>query len=331
MTEPVAVGLPSEPLGADVEQNVEAWTRMGYRSVWAGEVAGPDFASLLGAVGVLGRRFGGLELGVGVAPVQTRAPWLLAATAASLASISGRPFNLGIGASSKVIVGDWSGADADRGLTRVRESVQIIRQALDGERTHVDGATTTSHRYRLPWRPEQDVRVLVGATGPRSLRQAGRVADGIVLTNVAPEHLPVVLSDMRAGEQERSEQTPRAVAVMAYCVVTDRVEETIEESRKTFLPYVVSEAYSGLLTRLGFGADVERALELSGAGRRDEARAALSHELLHALAAVGSAHDVAARVRAYLDAGADTVAVYPLGGDRGTYLDTWQAGAQALE
>jgi probable F420-dependent oxidoreductase len=329
----LAVGLPSDAaLLRDVSTTVDEWARLGYRSVWASEVAGPDFATTLGAIGVASRRYGGFELGVGVAPVQTRAPWLLAATGASLATISGKPFNLGVGASSELIVGDWSGRDASRPLTQVRETVEIIRQALRQERTDFQGRTACSRRYRLPWTPDAEVRVLIGSAGPRSLRQAGSIADGVVLNMISPEHVPQLLADVEAGRQacaDAARPRPHAV-VLAFCDVTDDEAAARERVRASYLSYIATRAYGDLLIRLGFADDVVRTRELFAARRRAEAAAALSPDLVDALVALGSPSTITARVRGFLEAGADTVVVCPDGDSQRDWFRTWEAAQKAL-
>src|SRR5687767_12538503 len=109
----LAVSLPiaGMPLHEtpDVVRAAQGW---GYTAAWASEVAGPDFPSVLGAVAATCD----VDLGVAVAPVQTRSPWLLAATASSLSHLSKGRFSLGLGTSSEVIVQQWSGVDFQRPL-----------------------------------------------------------------------------------------------------------------------------------------------------------------------------------------------------------------------
>ncbi|MBV9350531.1 MAG: hypothetical protein JOZ23_03205, partial [Mycobacterium sp.] len=73
--------------------------------------------------------------------------------------------------------------------------------------------------------------------------------------------------------------------------------------------YLAPPGYGEMFSDLGFPDLVERAR--SGA-RRSELAAAIPLELAEQLGAFGSPEQIAARLRAYLHAGADTVAVVPV-------------------
>jgi alkanesulfonate monooxygenase SsuD/methylene tetrahydromethanopterin reductase-like flavin-dependent oxidoreductase (luciferase family) len=80
---------------------------LGYSDVWTAEVGAADAFSPLAAVAVRTER---VRLGTALVPVFTRPPALVAMSAAGLANLSGGRFELGVGASSAAIVGDWMGA-----------------------------------------------------------------------------------------------------------------------------------------------------------------------------------------------------------------------------
>jgi alkanesulfonate monooxygenase SsuD/methylene tetrahydromethanopterin reductase-like flavin-dependent oxidoreductase (luciferase family) len=73
--------------------------------------------------------------------------------------------------------------------------------------------------------------------------------------------------------------------------------------------YLAPPGYGEMFCELGFGDLVQRAR--AGARRADLA-AAIPIELAQQLAALGTPDQVADRIRSYLDAGADTVAVIPV-------------------
>jgi alkanesulfonate monooxygenase SsuD/methylene tetrahydromethanopterin reductase-like flavin-dependent oxidoreductase (luciferase family) len=73
--------------------------------------------------------------------------------------------------------------------------------------------------------------------------------------------------------------------------------------------YLAPPGYGEMFCELGFADFVERARK---GARRSELAAAIPLELAEQLAAVGSPERVAGRLQAYLQAGADTVAVIPV-------------------
>jgi probable F420-dependent oxidoreductase len=316
----LAVSLPMAgvPLPDSVAIVREA-TQWGYSAAWASEVAGPDFATLLGAVSVATD----VDLGVAVVPVQTRSPWLLAATASSLSHLSGGRFSLGLGTSSEVIVSKWSGIPFERPLARLRETVEVVRAMLGGERVSVDGEFFSTSGYRIFAPPPAPVPIIVGALNERSLRQAGAIGDGLALNQVAAEDVAGMLDQWRAGAEEAGRSVEgQPVVDRLFCLVTDQAAEAREFLRSFFAPYVATTVYNKFYRAHGFEEEADAVVAAMKSGDRAAAAAAVSDRLLDAVTAVGDADAVAARVQAYVDAGVTVPAIACLGLGRDDHVRT---------
>ena len=88
--------------------------------------------------------------GTGIVGVFQRGPALLAQEAAALDSASRGRFVLGIGSSSDRIVEGWNGIPFERPLSKVRETLDFLRTALDGERTASGFKLETAPAQRVP-------------------------------------------------------------------------------------------------------------------------------------------------------------------------------------
>ena len=128
-----------------------------------------------------------VRVGVGLLPVPLRNVALTAMEAATLHRLFPGRAILGLGHG----VQDWMGQVGVRvasPLTLLREYLLALRALLDGERVTVDGRYVKLDDVGLDWPPEAGLPLLAGATGPRSLRLAGEVADGTVLhAGTAPD------------------------------------------------------------------------------------------------------------------------------------------------
>ena len=100
----MTVPLPG-PLHSHREQLVEL-ADLGYTDVWSAESDGGDGFTPLALAAAWEPR---LRLGTAIVPAYTRAPALMAQTAAALADAAPGRFALGIGSSSNVIVEHWNG------------------------------------------------------------------------------------------------------------------------------------------------------------------------------------------------------------------------------
>lgn len=304
----VSLPVPGLPLSATAEF-VRAAAARGYRAAWASEVAGPDFATLLGSVA--GRA--DVDLGVAVAPAQTRAPWLLAATAASLSHLSGGRFALGVGTSSEVIIEGWSGLPFDAPLARLRETVEVLRHVLGGQRVTFAGEHVRVTGYRLPEPPPAPVPILLGALNPVSLRQAGELGDGVCLNQLAVAHLPRILAEVRAGATAGGRDGEPTVVARLFCLVTDDVPAARAAVRRTFAPYAATTVYNRFFRWLGYVEEMDALGAALSVGDRAGAAAALSDRMVDDLYVLGDAGTVADRVAAYAEAGVTVPVIASLG------------------
>jgi probable F420-dependent oxidoreductase len=118
-----------------------------------------------------------------------RHPVDVARETATVASISGGRFELGIGAGHMKSEYDAAGILFDSGATRVerlRESVQIILALLAGDPIAIDGKHYCVHANAgaLLWAPGVPVPLLIGGNGTRLLQLGGRFADIVGLAGI---------------------------------------------------------------------------------------------------------------------------------------------------
>ncbi len=122
-----------------------------------------------------------VAVGHGIAPAPFRNPAALAMEWATLAEVfPGRVIG-GIGHGVQA----WMEQIGDRvasPLTLLRETTLAVRGLLAGEVVTIDGRYVQINEVGLEYPPARIPQVLAGVTGPKSLRLAGEVADGTVLS-----------------------------------------------------------------------------------------------------------------------------------------------------
>jgi probable F420-dependent oxidoreductase len=311
----LAVSLPLTGVGpaegVEIARRAAEW---GYGACWLSEVQGPDAFTQLGALATTTD----MDLGVAVVPVQTRTPMVLAMSAITLAQMTGGRFTLGVGASSELIVERWAGQPFDAPLTHVRETVAALRPLLRGERGSYDGRFVRVDGYRPHATPDEPVPLWVGALNPRSLRQAGSVADGLCLNQFAPQHLGGLLDHVRTGAEEAGRDlrlgAEGGFGVMArlFCAVTDDVAAARPLVKAAFAPYIATSVYNRYYRSLGYEEEAEGVAAAAADGDRDAMAAAVSDRLVDEVFVLGNDEAVVARIREYLDAGVTLAALHPL-------------------
>src|ERR687889_2063657 len=116
--------------------------RLGYAVCWAAEAYGSDAATVLTWVAAQTQR---IDVGSAIFQIPARQPAMTAMTAATLDSLSGGRFRLGLGVSGPQVSEGWHGVRFDKPLGRTREYVDIVRSAMRRDKVAYSGK-----HYTLP-------------------------------------------------------------------------------------------------------------------------------------------------------------------------------------
>jgi len=184
----------------------------------------------------------------------------------------------------------------------MRETIEVLRPLLAGERSAHDGDFVRTHGFRLR-SPLAGTRIAVAAFGPKMIEVAATLADRLVLNLVTPA---------LAGGLAKSAGRPTTVWVPA---ALDPDAAALEQLRRELVVYAGQPGYGEMFSAAGFGDVVT--LARSGAHPR-EVLAKIPNAMIAAIGAIGDESEVRARIGAFHAAGVDTVALVPVtAGDPG--------------
>ena len=282
---------------------------MGYRSLWTVEATGSDAISLLGGVAAVAP---GLDLATGIVPIQLRTPPLAAMSAATLQALSpDADVWLGLGVSAPGILRGHGAAPVRRPLAMMREYVALLRECLSGESVTFEGDFWSVKRFRLGLKPtERRPNIVLAALGPRMLELAGEIADGVLLNYIPVSHVPASIARVRAGGNAR-------IFAYVHAAVGD-FEQRARSARRDLLNYSMADGYANMFREAGFADEVEAARSRMAERDRDGAAAAISDRMVQAIDFIGSADEVTAFMRSYVEAGVEHPVLMPMpwGDDR---------------
>ncbi len=309
----LAISLPVPP---DVNACIE-WAKraedLGYESVWIADTNGPDPFVLAAAVLRATER---VRAGIAVSPVYTRTPGVLAAAAATLGQLAPGRFILGLGSSSHAIVEQWHGLKFHRPLTRVRETVALVRALLAGEKSRFDGQTVRSHGLKLFVQPPSPVPIYIGALRPPMLELAGEIADGVAVNLFPVEALPRMLSHVAAGAQKAGKDASQLEVVCRHQVlVTNDRAAARELFRAALTGYFATPVYNRFAAWYGFEEEARLVAEGFRTGDRARTRQGMTDRFVDALAIFGTVEECRERIAAYVAAGVTTTAISVLSFD----------------
>lgn len=198
-----------------------------------------------------------------VTSLPLRPPALLAKTAATLDQLSGGRFELGLGAGAF-----WQGIEAMGGPNRtpgqaveaLEEAVEIIRRMWSGDR----GVRFEGKHYQVSGAqpgplPAHDMSIWLGVVGPRTMRLAGRIADGWIPSMAYMPPAKTVEGNAIIDEGARDADRDPSAIRRIYNVsgrFTDRVESEFSGNSKQIAgpPEHWIESLTHLATEQGFSS-----------------------------------------------------------------------------
>jgi len=292
----MTIPLGGVPL-ADHAAVFAALTEAGFTDLWTSEVSGTDAFTPLTLAAAWQPQ---ARLGTAITPVFTRGPALLAQSAAALAEAAPGRFQLGIGASSPVVVGDWNATDFTRPYARSRDMLRFLRAALAGEMVDEQYPTFAVRRFRLERPPALPPQILLAALRPGMLRLAAAEADGVIINWLAATDVPQVLSELTARPSPGAEFD--VVARIFVCPTADAAyARTV--GRRMIAAYLTVPAYAEFHRWLGRGDVLEPVWQAWAAGDRRAALAAIPDSLVDELIVHGEPEQCRDHVLSYAKAG----------------------------
>jgi len=241
-----------------------------------------------------------INLGPGVTNPYVVNPAWTASAIASLDEVSGGRAILGIGAGDRVTLEKLS-IEQKRPLSAIRESVEVIRALLKGETVNIDGKFLKLKDIRLNFKPSRVVPVYIGAQGPKMLRLASRIGDGILINASSPKDFEYAMGIIKEAAGERLKELD-IVAYTAFSVNKDK-----GKARKKALPivaFIVAGSPDVVLERHGIdkgkAAEIREAL---GKGDFPGAMGKVTDDMMEAFSIYGTPEDCVAKIEELLKVG----------------------------
>ncbi|UOZ04295.1 LLM class F420-dependent oxidoreductase [Amycolatopsis sp. WQ 127309] len=313
---------------------------LGYAVVWAAEAYGSDAVTVLSWIAAQTSR---IDVGAAVLQIPARTPAMTAMTAATLDTLSGGRFRLGLGVSGPQVSEGWHGVRFASPLGRTREYVGIVRSALRRERLKFEGEHFTlplpdgpGKALRLTVRPaRKHIPLYLAAIGPKNLALTGEIADGWLPVFFSPAHAGEQLAQIRAGAQAAGRSMDGFdVAPTVPLVVGDDWRACADAVRGYAALYLggmgsrEKNFYNQLAARMGFEAEAAEVQEKYLARDQAGAKAAVPLEFLDATSLLGPKERIAEKMTQFAEAGVTTLSVSSFSPDPGAALRT---AVEALE
>lgn len=272
-----------------------------------------------------------IQIGSGVINNWTRNIGLLAATFLTLDDLAPGRMICGLGAWWDPLAKNV-GITRRKPLTAMRETVAVLRKLLNlervtfhGEFIQVDGIELdVVHGRREP----RDVKIMIGATGPKMMKLTGEVSDGAVLNYcVPPEYNDRALELLEEGAQlsgRTLDDIDRPQLVV--CSVDHDHEKAIDTTRELLTQYLAQQPH--IAKASGVSMDVVEEIQsiLGWPATHEQIQKAkhlVPEDLIHRITASGTPDEAKTKVNEYIKHGCTCPILYPVGGDVKLLVDTF--------
>ena len=256
-----------------------------------------------------------LKLGTAVTNPQSRHPGIVAVNAATLEELAPGRTILGIGAGDRPLRA--LGLRPAR-LAELEASVDAVRRLLSGDRVTSTGPGFEMHDAHLRFPSNPEIPIFFSASGPKTLQLAGAVADGVILlSGLFTAGVRYALDNIDKGAAAADRPRPH-VAVFGYGAISDDEESAMAAARPIAAWFAQTVPRYCELAGLD-QATAEKVRDMYSGGEFQEAQAAaafLPDDYVQKMAFAGDRAQAAAHIAALVDAGVDSVSVFPLGDSR---------------
>ena len=291
----IGVMFDTEKPFDDVMGQVAAIAAVGIETAWCSQIFALDALTTIAAAA---REVPGIHFGTAVVPTYPRHPVMLAAQALTVQAASGGRLTLGIGLSHQLVIENVFGLSFDKPARHMREYLEILMPALEGEQVTFVGETMKASTFGPLQVAAPAPDVLVAALGTVMLNIAGRLATGTITWMTGPttieEH---IVPTINAAAADAGRPVPQVGVGLPVCV-TDDAAGARAKAAEVFSVYGHLPSYRAMLDREGAAGPEDVAI----VGTADEVAAQVRR-----LAAIGSTDfcgapfGTAAEIRASID------------------------------
>jgi len=317
--------------------------KLGYSVVWAAEAYGSDTATVLSWIAA---QTESIDIGSAVFQIPARTPAMTAMTSATLDTLSGGRFRLGLGVSGPQVSEGWHGVRFEKPLKRTREYVDIVKMALARQKVQYEGEfftlplpdgpgkalTLTVHPVR------EEIPFYLAAIGPKNLELAGELFDGWLAIFYSPEFAQELAVNITAGRAKAGKTMDGFDIVPTVPVVFgENIDECAAPLRAYSALYIGGMGsrdknfYNQLVSRMGYETAASEIQDLYLSRKQGEAMAAVPLDFIDKTALIGPPERVRERLHAYNDAGVTTLTVASYAADLETRIDTIRTMAELVD
>lgn len=246
-----------------------------------------------------------IKLGTGIVNPYTVNPAELAMHTLTLDEFSGGRMLLGISVGAIEFL-KWVGINVRRPISGMRESIELIRRLIKGERVEYDGKvfkgwTKDAYMRFKPFRSR--IPIYLGAQRKQMLELAGEIADGGLPLLFPPEYIEDVLAYTKTGANRAGRSLENLDVVGCIWFSISKTKEKAKEALRDLVTFYGPHLAPEMIGKVGLTSeDFDPIREAISVRKYDVARNLMTDKMTR-LAICGTPDDCIERIEKLIDKG----------------------------
>ena len=240
------------------------------------------------------------KIGSSIINIYSRSPSLIAMGASTVDTISNGRLILGLGTSSVPIVENFHGNSFDAPVQRMKEYVEIIRLALQGEKINYSGKIFTLKDFSLLTKPiRKEIPIYLAAINQKMVEMTWDIVDGVIFYLRPKNEMKETISKMQ--KKKKIDTTLQIIT----CIHEDE-EKARNRAKKTLSFYIaVGKIYREFLQSTGYSDEVKIINEEYKKNGLDGLQEFVPEKMLDDLCIAGTSATAIKKLDAFRDVGID--------------------------
>lgn len=255
-----------------------------------------------------------IKFGPGVTNPYLTHPVVTAQAMATLSEIAPGRVICGLGPGDLTTL-DMVTSNHPKPMTAVSEAVEIIRSLTVHGKAQLEGEVFRVPLAQFNFKPPGAIPIYVGAQGPKMLKLAAKIADGVLINASHPGDFERALEHVRNGVTESGRKLEDLEIIAATSVSVSEDEEKARKAARPVIAFIVAGASERLLEAHGVSSELASSIrEDITKARWKDAFSKITNEMYETFTICGKPQDCAEKIAVLIKQGVTmVVAGSPLG------------------